>query len=177
MDDQASQRLVAAGKSCGECGMCCRLMGVEAIGKPQFVACPLYRKSCGCLDYDHRPQACADFICYWLHMPSLDEAWRPDRSGFVLHMANAGTRLNVEVDPRTPNAWRAEPFHTAFRQWASAGRARGLSLMVWVGRRCFEVTPEGDIDRGMIRPPAPPKGPMLKKLELQARVRSQTPNS
>ena len=34
----------------------------------------------------------------------------------------------------------------------------GLALLVWVGRRCFEITPDADIDRGTIRPAARQRG-------------------
>jgi hypothetical protein len=34
---------------------------------------------------------------------------------------------------------------------AAKGNQRGLMLLVWVGRRCFEVTPDADVDRGMVR--------------------------
>lgn len=143
---------IAEGKGCGECGLCCKLIGVESIAKPQFVWCKAYRKGVGCKVYDHRPSDCRSFICYWMHTPNLGPEWRPDRCGFVMHIADGGTRLNIEVDPGGPQAWTREPFLSAFRDWSAQGRERGLVLLVWVGRRCFEMTPEGAIDRGMIRP-------------------------
>ena len=93
---------IAEGKSCGECGLCCKLIGVESISKPQFVWCKSYRKGVGCKVYDDRPSDCRAFVCYWMHTPNLGEEWRPDRCGFVMHIADGGTRLNIEVDPGSP---------------------------------------------------------------------------
>lgn len=143
---------IAEGKSCGDCGLCCKLIGVESIAKPQFVWCKSYRKGIGCKVYETRPTDCADFICYWMHTPNLGEAWRPDRCGFVMHIADGGTRLNIEVDPGSPQAWRQEPFASTFRDWAMQGQARGLTLLVWIGRRCIELTARGEHDHGMVRP-------------------------
>ena len=143
---------IAEGKSCGACGLCCKLIGVQSLGKPQFVWCKSYRKGIGCQIYDDRPSDCRAFVCYWMHIPGLGEAWRPDRCGFVMHIAEGGRRLNIEVDPAASQHWRREPFYPAFKQWATEGAARGLVLMVWVGRRCIEIRPDRDIDHGMLRP-------------------------
>lgn len=145
---------IAEGKSCGDCGLCCKLIGVQALEKPQFVWCKSYKKGSGCRIYDDRPHDCRVFVCYWMHVPNLGEDWRPDRAGFVMHIADGGARLNIEVEPATPQAWRREPYLSTFRGWAAQGRMRGLALLVWIGRRCIEITPTGEIDRGMVRPAA-----------------------
>lgn len=143
---------IAEGKACGACGLCCKLIGVQSIAKPQFVWCKSYSKGVGCKVYEDRPDDCRSFVCYWMHTPNLGEDWRPDRCGFVMHIAEGGARLNIEVDPSAPQTWRREPFRGVFRDWAAQGRPRGLTLMVWVGRRAFEITPDGEIDLGMLRP-------------------------
>lgn len=143
---------IAEGKSCGDCGLCCKLIGVESLNKPQFVWCKSYRKGAGCKIYEDRPADCRAFICYWMHVPNLGEEWRPDRAGFVMHIADGGSRLNIETDPATPQSWRREPFYSTFRDWAAKGAGRGLTLVVWMGRRCLEITPTGEIDHGMLRP-------------------------
>ena len=47
-----------------------------------------------------------------------------------MHIADGGTRLNIEVDPINPQAWKAEPFYSTFKTWAAKGNARGLMLLV-----------------------------------------------
>jgi hypothetical protein len=153
---------IAAGKSCGDCGLCCKLIGVESIAKPQFTWCRHFKKTAGCGIYEDRPHDCRAFICYWLHVPNLGEEWRPDRTGFVMHIADGGARLNIEVDPINPQAWKAEPFYSTFKSWAAKGNSRGLVLLVWVGRRCFEITPGADIDRGMLRATSRQRGKAAK---------------
>ncbi|WP_309644812.1 YkgJ family cysteine cluster protein [Phenylobacterium sp.] len=144
--------VVAEGKSCGDCGLCCKLMGVKELAKPQFVWCKQFKRGCGCQIYVDRPTTCGEFVCYWLHAPSLGEEWRPDRAGFLMTLAEGGRRLDVEVEPSTPAAWRREPYLSAIRGWAAQGRASGLTLRVWVGRRGNDVTPEGEVDLGLARP-------------------------
>ena len=67
-------------------------------------------------------------------------------------LAEGGRRLDVEVEPATPSAWRREPYLSAIRGWAAQGAASGLTLRVWVGRRGYEVTSDGEVDLGLARP-------------------------
>ena len=150
--------MTAPAKSCGDCGLCCKLMGVEEIAKPPLAWCREFKRGCGCRTYETRPKACADFICYWLHLPVLDESWRPDRAGFVMHMSEQGRRLNIEVDPAQSAGWRREPYLSTLRGWAAAGLDRGLELVVWRGRTATKLTQTGEIDLGVRRPQAP-RGP------------------
>lgn len=138
-------------RTCGDCGMCCKLMGVAAIDKAPHAWCGHYRKGAGCGIYVDRPKACADFACYWLNAPNLDDRWRPDRARFILHRENDGQALVVEVDPAWPDAWRKAPFHDTFKAWAARGAAQGLTLNVLVGRRGFTILPDRDIDHGLVR--------------------------
>jgi hypothetical protein len=131
--------------------MCCKLMGVKAIDKLPHVWCGHFHKGVGCGIYDARPRACADFSCYWLHAPNLDDRWRPDRARFVLHRENDGQALVVEVDPASPDAWRRAPFYDTFKAWAARGAPRGLTLNVLVGRRGYEILPDRDVDCGPVR--------------------------
>lgn len=147
--------LIADGKSCGDCGLCCKLMGVRSIDKTQYVWCSQFKRGLGCKIYEDRPHECAEFICYWLHAPNLGEDWRPDRAGFLMHLSEDGSRLNVEVDSATPNAWKQEPYASQFQAWAARGEAGGLSLQVWVGRRGYAMTANGPVDQGLLRPASP----------------------
>jgi hypothetical protein len=131
--------------------MCCKLMGVKAIDKAPHVWCGHFHKGAGCGIYAERPRACADFACYWLRAPNLDDRWRPDRARFVLHREHDGQTLVVEVDPASPDAWRKAPFYGAFKAWAARGAAKGLTLNVLVGRRGYEILPDRDVDYGQVR--------------------------
>jgi len=138
-------------RTCGDCGMCCKLMGVAAIDKPAHAWCAHFRKGAGCAIYADRPKACADYACYWLDAPNLDDRWRPDRARFVLHRENGGQALVVEVDPASPDAWRRAPYYDTFKAWAARGAAKGLTLNVLVGARGWEILPDRDVDYGLVR--------------------------
>ena len=93
-------------RECGACGQCCKLIGVRELEKAPHVWCRYYKRDKGCGIYEARPPGCADFACDWLLDGRLDETWRPDRSGFVLHAGEGGRVINVELDPTQPTAWR-----------------------------------------------------------------------
>ena len=122
---------IADGKSCGDCGLCCKLMGVESIAKPQFVWCREYKRGLGCRIYADRPHDCGAFVCYWLHMPNLDEAWRPDRAGFLMHIAEGGARLNIEVTRSTRRPGSGSP--TTPPSGSGRPRAASVALCCWCG--------------------------------------------
>lgn len=77
-------------RSCGECTVCCTVMGVTSIDKPVDVACKHIEGSqCGI--YAKRPSACKEFHCAWRHgfdfFPEF--SGRPDRLGVMFDMASA----------------------------------------------------------------------------------------
>ena len=50
----------AAGRSCGDCALCCRLLDVPAAGKPRNDWCP-HCNHHSCKIYQSRPQICRDY--------------------------------------------------------------------------------------------------------------------
>jgi len=143
--------MVADGKSCGSCGMCCKLLGVDAVQKPPGTWCQHYMRGQGCGIYHERPKACASFECLWLDSDKLDDAWRPDRAKFVMYTEREGLRLNVIVDPASPTAWRREPYYSRIKAM-SQRTAEGCELVVCVGERRIVVFPHEDVDLGLVDP-------------------------
>src|SRR5215468_4810921 len=73
------------GRTCGECNACCRYFDLMAdLDKPCGVLCQHWRTGVGCGVYETRPAVCRDFYCHWLQNDTLDDAWRPDRSGLII---------------------------------------------------------------------------------------------
>lgn len=127
-------------KSCGDCGLCCKLMGVQALNKPPVKWCVHFRRASGCGIYQDRPTDCRVFNCLWLLADDrLGEAWKPTVAGFLMHSEDEGRRLIVECDPAAPQAWRKEPYHAAIRRWADAGQ----EVLVFAGRRGLRLQPFG----------------------------------
>ena len=78
---------------CGSCTLCCKVLGIEEIGKPRHTWCPHCDKGKGCRIYDSpaKPQECTAYSCLWLSTQSfedptlrLPERFRPDRTRVVV---------------------------------------------------------------------------------------------
>lgn len=89
--------------ACGECSLCCRLMGVKELQKKPITWCPHVTKGCGCGIYATRPETCRSFECVWLSTPSAPDALRPDKIGGVLVATydNSGSAV-LHEDPDYP---------------------------------------------------------------------------
>ena len=131
-------------KSCGDCGLCCKLMGVTALDKPAGRWCRHFSKSTGCAVYDDRPADCRVFNCMWLLTDALGEDWKPTVSGFVLHSEDGGRRLIVECDAARPHDWRRVPYEPQLRRWAAAA---GQEVLVFAGRRGLRLGPTDEVVR------------------------------
>jgi hypothetical protein len=136
-------------KTCGPCGMCCKLMHIPALQKPRHSWCPHYAKGRGCGVYATRPAECAAFKCLYLQADELPEAWRPDKARFMVWTGYEARRLIVEVDPAHPAAWKQAPYYAQIKAWSDRNVAEPLEVTVRVGERVTVVFPEADIDLGV----------------------------
>ncbi|MBP6877996.1 MAG: YkgJ family cysteine cluster protein [Phenylobacterium sp.] len=139
------------GKSCGECGMCCKLLAIQSLDKPAGAWCGHFKRAAGCGVYDERPPACRSFVCLWLDSEKLDEAWRPDRAKFLMYTEKDGQRLNVIVDPNQPGAWKREPYYRRLKAMSELA-LEGRELVVCIGDRRIVVFPHEDVDLGLVDP-------------------------
>ncbi|WP_242140834.1 hypothetical protein [Sphingomonas sp. TREG-RG-20F-R18-01] len=78
--------------------------------KPARQSCQ-YCTNGGCSIYEARPDACVGFKCLWLasqEIPGhgLSSLMRPDRSGVVMDLNEAGT---IIAHCRLPGSWKREP--------------------------------------------------------------------
>lgn len=138
-------------KSCGACGMCCKLLAIRELEKSAGVWCGNFRRGTGCGIYADRPPACRGFMCLWLDSEKLDDAWRPDRAKFLMYTEKDGKRLNVIVDPAQPAAWKREPYYRRIK--AMSQRAlEGYELVVCIDQRRIVVFPHEDVDLGVVDP-------------------------
>lgn len=132
-------RTVAQARSCDGCGLCCKLMGVTALAKPQGRWCVHFRRGRGCDIYVQRPADCRVFNCLWLLTEALGPEWKPSQAGFVLHSENGGSRLIVECDASRPHDWRRSPYRERLEAWARAGQ----EVLVMTGQRGLRLTADG----------------------------------
>lgn len=91
--------------SCGTCTLCCRLLAVETLSKPQGEWCKHCTPGVGCGIYAERPEQCRIFDCLWLQT-DMAAVLRPDRSHVVLASTKDTNGIVAHVHPDYPNAWR-----------------------------------------------------------------------
>jgi hypothetical protein len=140
-----------AQKECGDCSLCCKLLGIEALNKPQGQWCPHCAKSQGCTIYDARPQECRDFACIWLENAALGPEWRPSRSKIVLYLIGDGARLIAHVDQGSRDAWQKEPYYGQLKRWARQWIKTGPNVVVRIGSRLIAILPDRDVDLGRVQ--------------------------
>ena len=137
------------GRACGRCGLCCKLLAIDALGKPEGRWCRHWSAGHRCGIYAERPGECRTFNCDWLLFPELGPEWRPDRSKIVLCTDAARKRVVAFVDPAFPGAWRAPPFFRKFKQLAHMAAAHGGQVLIRIGGRTVVVLPDGEVDLGV----------------------------
>jgi hypothetical protein len=87
-------------RECGGCTICCKLVGVDEIGKPAGEWCGQCEIGKGCRIYLARPEPCRAFRCLWLQIDNMPDELRPDRSRVVLTTTTDGENVVAIVDPR-----------------------------------------------------------------------------
>ena len=139
-------------RDCGECTLCCKVLGIAALDKPLGRWCPHCALGKGCTVYETRPEECRTFDCLWLQRETLGPEWRPDRAKFVLCATPDNSTLIVQVDPGAPDAWRRAPYLAVLRQWSKAANEARRQLIVMVGTRATVVLPDRDVPLGTVGP-------------------------
>ncbi len=105
----ADEPRIVAGRACGTCSLCCKVVGVEELNKPIGAWCPHCKRQNGCAIYQARPPSCRTFVCQWLLADGLGPEWKPDRAKFALLKSDGGRHLTAFVDPGIPARGAARP--------------------------------------------------------------------
>ena len=143
---------IVAGRGCGTCSLCCKLLEIGELGKPAGDWCQHVLKGRGCSIYASRPAACAEFTCGYLLWKEAGEHWLPSKARMVI-AAQGDDRLAVHVDPATPNVWKTSPYYDDLKRWArNPGRYRFRQIIVAIGRRMIAILPDRDVDLGLVAP-------------------------
>lgn len=139
-------------RSCDSCTLCCKVLGIEALQKPQGAWCPHCDVGRACRIYETRPEECRTFDCLWLHRENLGPEWRPDRAKFVLAVSSDNAVLLVFPDPGAPDAWKRQPYHAVLRDWSKAANAAKRQIVVMIGERATVILPDRDVAVGRVGP-------------------------
>lgn len=121
---------------CGECKLCCKLLGVPEVTMPNEWCpnCNVKGTGKGCTIYDTRPKQCRDFECGWLANQG-DPELRPDRIHIVV--TGESQRLDayiIHVDPAYPDAPERPVAKTFLEMVMQQGRHKNI-VLVTGGRR------------------------------------------
>lgn len=93
-------------RRCGNCTLCCKLVGVNELFKPEGKWCRFCTIGEGCRVYETRPFSCRGFECEWYMHPGLPEDLRPDNCKVVFFcLADTKICLTI-VDSNYPDAWK-----------------------------------------------------------------------
>ena len=131
-----------AGRTCGDCAMCCKLLEIPELDKPYNQWCTHCTGYASCGIYETRPQRCRDYNCYFL-ASTLGEEWRPSKCRMIV--STFPDRLLVMVDPARADAWRKEPYLTTIRHWATQ-----IMVYVKVSNTTYAVFPDHTDDLGEV---------------------------
>lgn len=91
-------------RSCGECTLCCKLMGVPELKKPSAKWCADCDQGKGCTVYETRPPSCRNFQCFWLSDEGFPDDFRPDRIGALAAFNDSPDSAVLHVDPAKKRA-------------------------------------------------------------------------
>ena len=137
-------------RRCGSCTLCCKVLTVEELSKPNGKWCAHCVTGRGCAIYDDRPNECRAFQCGYILWPELGEHWLPARSKLVPAFKPDGLEIIIHVDPGVPNAWRAEPYYSEIRDMAGHAANSPYTVFVQIGRRVIAVLPDREVDLGVV---------------------------
>ncbi len=145
------QSPTSLGRSCGACALCCKLIGINELNKPQNQWCPHCLRHSGCKIYNSRPNECRTFNCDWLVNTKIGDEWQPMRSKMVLHLVVDGnmSKLVIHVDSGSPLAWQKEPYYGQIKTWAQNIEKQNGLVNIYIGKRVIVVLPNKDVDLGI----------------------------
>ena len=135
-------------KQCGDCSLCCKVLGIPELQKPKDSWCPNFTAGIGCRIYDERPPSCRSFSCRWLTDLAMGPEWKPSICKMVVD-SRPGLFV-VHVDPAVSQPWRAEPFLSVLKRLSAQGLQKSVIVMVIEKRRTIVILPDREVDLGMI---------------------------
>jgi hypothetical protein len=117
-------RKVAKTRSCGDCSVCCTIIGVSSLEKPAGRPCiHLGPKGCELFGSPARPPECSAFRCAYI----LGAEWidRPDECGIIAW----GNRGGVVLD----QCWPGATERAKLRELGEAATGKLNIVVRWVG--------------------------------------------
>ncbi len=139
-------------RQCGDCSLCCKVLGIPELDKPKDSWCPNFAPGIGCRIYGDRPPSCRNFNCRWLTDPTIGPEWKPSVCKMVID--SRPSLFVVHVDPAVTRPWSAEPYISVLKRLSAQGLAKGVIVMAIERRRTIVILPDREVDLGLIGPDA-----------------------
>ena len=139
-------------KQCGECSLCCKVMGIPELGKPKDTPCVHIIPGKGCDIYGERPPSCRAFACHWILDRAVGDTWKPSNCHMVVEVKPRSTVIHI--DPDFAEVWKSEPYFSEIKAMAKAGLTKGSMTLVIEKLRTIVVLPDEEIDLGFLGPNA-----------------------
>jgi hypothetical protein len=147
---ETQEEPILDGRACNECTLCCKVLSIKELDKPQGQWCTHCAVGRGCKIYDERPAECGNFYCGYLTWPMTDEHWFPARCKMVIVSELDGNRVAIHVDPSRPTAWQQRPYYEEIKQWARFAAPQMRQVVVCIGNRAIVILPDEDVDLGPV---------------------------
>ncbi|HEY6255965.1 MAG TPA: hypothetical protein VIY51_09265 [Xanthobacteraceae bacterium] len=129
----------APGKSCGSCTLCCKVLTIEELQKPDGIYCSNCKVGVGCGIYAERPVECRNFMCAWIYSPLMGPQLKPEITHVVIWEWVAGRCVLADCDPDYPDAWHAPAVINFLRQTAKK-LPSGWKVVAKLGQQTWRVT-------------------------------------
>jgi hypothetical protein len=146
-----------APRPCGECTLCCRLIGIDKCDdggpttfpfeKPADTNCKHCRPGHGCEIFGTEllPRLCKTYSCLWKDPQVLPEGWRPDKVNAVCHAEGSihgRFVIRVIVD-------RYKPVGESFSRWVDVCVADGMVFVIQSGDRIAVVSDSAELSKAI----------------------------
>jgi Fe-S-cluster containining protein len=143
---------LVAGRGCGSCSLCCKVLPIQELNKPAGQWCVHSVPGSGCSVHAARPSACRAFFCAWRLDPNLGPEWKPEVSRFVLVADPAHRATMVMVDPGMPLAWKREPYYARLKQFSEVSFRQDRKVLVSLRGQITVILPDREVPIGLIAP-------------------------
>ena len=79
-------------RACGSCNVCCVDLTIDepVLRKAQGIRCLHAQADNSCAIYENRPHTCRTFFCGWRMLKWVKAGLRPDQSGVLINLREAG---------------------------------------------------------------------------------------
>lgn len=113
-------------RECGGCTLCCKLMGVEELNKPQETWCIHCDKGSGCKihEKENYPPSCKVYKCLWLQ-GIVPLEFRPDKVRAVVGTTEDGKNMAIYSMKKDLSDSPVQ-----FRDWIIEGVLKKMKVVV-----------------------------------------------